>query len=159
MNVRTLLTRGGMPMATARDANPFRALQREMERLFNDFAVDMTPMAMMTEVMPKLDVTETADAIKVTAELPGLEEKDVEITLANDMLTIRGEKNVEHEDKGETRHVVERATGTFARAIQVPAGMDPAAVKATMDKGVLTVTMPKPAAAPAAQKIEVTRAA
>ena len=154
MKLRTLMTPGGRVPAAHND-NPFTALRQEIDRLFHEVTTGMG----MAEVMPHMDVAETEANITVTAELPGMEEKDVEVTLADNVLTIRGEKKVEREEKGETRHVMERATGMFARTIEMPAGMDPAAVKATMDKGVLTVTLPKPAAAAEPRKIEVTRAA
>ncbi|PWR18095.1 heat-shock protein [Zavarzinia compransoris] len=133
--------------------HPFAAVRQEIDRLFAD-------MAGLPAAAPRMDVTETDDAIVVTAELPGLEDEDVDVTLTGNLLTLRGEKKIEREEKGETRHVIERATGRFARALEVPAGLDPQAVKATMDKGVLTVTLPKPAAAPATgQRIVITRAA
>jgi len=136
--------------------NPFVALRQEIDRLFNDMTMDLG----LGEALPRMNVVENAEAITLTAELPGMEEKDVEVTLADNVLTIRGEKKVEREEKGETRHVMERATGMFARTIEMPAGTDPAAIKAMMDKGVLTVTVPKPARAMAEpRKIEVNRAA
>ncbi|MCF4167084.1 Hsp20/alpha crystallin family protein [Zavarzinia compransoris] len=154
MKLRTLMTPGGRAPAAHND-NPFTALRQEIDRLFHDATTGLG----LGDAMPHMDVVETDANITVTAELPGMEEKDVEVTLADNVLTIRGEKKVEREEKGETRHVVERTTGTFARTIEMPAGMDPAAVKATMDKGVLTVVMPKPATAAEPRKIEVTRVA
>jgi HSP20 family protein len=94
------------------------------------------------------------------AEMPGLERKDVEISLENDMLTIRGEKKVEreNEDKDKSYHLIERNYGVFYRVLQLPPGVDPSKVQATMANGVLKVTLPKPARSEA-KKIEVKEAA
>ena len=107
---------------------------------------------------PTIDVTETDREIEITAELPGLEEKDVEVNVAENLLTIRGEKKAEKEDKSKNYHVVERAYGAFARSIALPDGVDPDAIKATIAKGVLKVTVPKPAPAQA-KKVEIKAAA
>jgi HSP20 family protein len=101
---------------------------------------------------------ETDKEIEITAELPGLEEKDVQVNLADNVLTIRGEKKAEKEEKEKNYHMIERSYGSFSRSIELPAGIDPNAVKATIDKGVLKVTVPKPAAA-VAKKIDVKSAA
>ncbi|PWR22809.1 Hsp20/alpha crystallin family protein [Zavarzinia aquatilis] len=155
MKLRTLMTNGARTPAAMTD-NPFVALRQEIDRLFNDMTMDLG----LGEALPRMNMVENAEAITLTAELPGMEEKDVEVTLADNVLTIRGEKKVEREDKGETAHMIERTTGAFARTIEMPAGTDPAAIKAMMDKGVLTVTVPKPARAMAeSRKIEVKRAA
>jgi HSP20 family protein len=76
-----------------------------------------------------------------------MEEKDVEVTLADNILTIRGEKKAEKEEKEKDYRLVERSFGSFSRSFEVPAGVDPSAIKATIDKGVLTVKFPKPAKA------------
>jgi HSP20 family molecular chaperone IbpA len=94
-----------------------------------------------------IDLAESKDAIEVTAELPGVDEKDLDVTLANGMLTIRGEKRTEHDeqDKDKNWHVVERSYGSFSRAIPLPFDPDPAKVEAKFDKGVLHIHLPKPA--------------
>jgi len=92
---------------------------------------------------PTMDVTETEKEYEVTAELPGMEEKDVDITLSDGVLTIRGEKKSDHEEKGKDYHMVERSYGSFARSLQLPASVDPSAIKASLDKGVLKVSVPK----------------
>lgn len=136
-----------------KELSPFVSLQREMDRLFGDFSKRFgEPFA--GDAFPKLDIAETDGEIKVTAELPGVAEKDVDVTLRDDVLTIKGEKKAEREEKDENYHLVERSYGSFARSIQLPAGLDADKVKARMDKGVLTVTMPKPAAAQP-QKIDI----
>ena len=99
--------------------------------------------------------------IDVTAELPGVDEKDLDVTLANGMLTVRGEKRTERdeEDKDKNWHVVERSYGSFSRAIPLPFDPDPAKVEAEFDKGVLHIHLPKPAeVAQKQQKIEIKKA-
>lgn len=134
----------------------FGPLQREIDRLFDDFSRGLSIGTGQSALMPKMDVTETDKEIVVAAELPGLERGDVEISLEDDVLTIRGEKKVEREEKDEKKnyHVSERAYGVFYRAIQLPAGIDPKGIQATMSNGILKITMPKPARAQS-QKIEV----
>lgn len=92
---------------------------------------------------PAVDVSETDKEIAVTAELPGIEPKDVEITLDKGLLTIRGEKKFEEEEKKENYHRIERSYGSFTRSISLPAEVDESKVKAKFDKGVLNVTMQK----------------
>ncbi len=93
---------------------------------------------------PRVDIRETDEEYRVTAELPGLEEKDFEVTLDGDILTIKGEKKVEREEKGEGFTHVETSRGSFSRSFQLPIEVDPDAVKAAYKNGVLTVTLPKP---------------
>lgn len=94
----------------------------------------------------------------MTAELPGLEEKDVNINVADNILTIRGEKKVEKEEKDKEYRLIERGYGSFSRLIDLPAGVDPDKIKATIANGVLKVSVLKPAAA-VVKKIEVKAAA
>jgi HSP20 family protein len=105
-----------------------------------------------------MDVTETDKEIEVTAELPGLEEKDVEINYADGVLTIRGEKKAEKEEKNKTHHLIERSYGSFSRTLELPAGTDPNKIKASINKGILKVAVEKPAAKEV-KKIEVKAAA
>ena len=92
---------------------------------------------------PSVDVSETDDEVQVTADLPGLTEKDVEVTLEDGALTIRGEKKEEREEKKRNYHLVERSYGRFERAVALPHGIDPGKVKARFRNGVLHVTLPK----------------
>jgi HSP20 family protein len=108
---------------------------------------------------PAVDVTEDDKAYKVTAELPGLEEEDLDVTVAGGMLTIKGEKSYEKDEKNENRHVSERAYGSFQRSFALPDGVEADKISAAMAKGVLTVTLPKTAQAAKQQKIEVKKAA
>jgi HSP20 family protein len=92
--------------------------------------------------------------------MPGLERKDVQISVEDDVLTIRGEKKVESEqdDKNKNYHLTERSYGVFYRVLQLPPGVDPSKIQATMSNGVLKITIPKPARSEA-KKIEVKEAA
>jgi HSP20 family protein len=132
---------------------PFTSLQREIDRVFSDFSRQF-PESGSGMLAPRLDIAEGDREITVSAELPGVEQKDVEVTVRDDILTIRGEKKAEKETKEKNYHLVERSYGSFQRALRLPPGIDGEKVRASIDKGVLTVTLPK---APAAQpkKIEV----
>lgn len=123
-------------------ADPFSALQNEVNRIFDGFG-RIGPTQDAT-ALPKLDVLETADAIEVHAEIPGVAEKDVELTLTGDLLAIKGEKRDQRDEKGRDYHVVERSYGTFYRSVRLPFAADPESAKASFDKGVLTVSIPKP---------------
>jgi HSP20 family protein len=112
---------------------------------------------------PRIDIAESKDAIDLTAELPGVDEKDVDVTLADGMLTIRGEKKAERDekdkDKNKNWHVVERSYGSFSRTISLPFDPDSTKVKAEFEKGVLHIHLPKPAeVAKKQQKIEIKKA-
>ena len=143
-------------------ANPFISLQREVERVFDDFTRGFPSLTAFGHngggLMPSIDVTETDKEIEITAELPGLEEKDVQINVADNILTIRGEKKAEKEEKDKNYRLVERSYGAFERSLELPAGVNADAIKASLAKGVLKVTVPKPAPAQT-KKIEVKSAA
>ena len=138
--------------------NPFSALRREMDRLFENYTRMPAFTNGKSQVMPSMDVSETDKEIEITAELPGLEEKDVQINLADNVLTIRGEKSAEKEQKDKNYRLVERSYGSFLRTLELPDGVNAEAIKANIAKGVLKVTIPKPAPAQA-KKIEVKSAA
>jgi HSP20 family protein len=125
---------------------PFSSLRRDMERLFEDFSRDVGwgPTVARTGMAPQIDVSETDAEVKIEAELPGLDEKDIEVVLSDGRLIIKGEKRQETEEKKKDYHMVERAYGSFARSITLPFMADPDKVKARFAKGVLTVTVPKP---------------
>ena len=142
-------------------SQPFLSLQREIDRLFDDFTRGFSTLSMMPpggKLMPVTDVTETDKEIEINAELPGLEEKDLQINLSDNVLTIKGEKKAEKERKEIDFRMVERSYGAFERTIELPEGVNPDSIKATIAKGVLTVTVPKPAPAQA-KTIEVKPAA
>lgn len=139
--------------------DPFRSLHRQMDRLFEDFSRDLHWPRFETAsemAMPLIDVAETDDGLTVTAELPGIEEKDIEVDLTNNILTLKGEKKSETEEKKADYHFRERSYGSFARSIAVPFDVDPDKVEAGFAKGVLTVTLPRPPEAKrATRKIKV----
>lgn len=137
-------------------------LHREIDRLFSEFSQGLGPNGQ--QLVPNIEIAETDNAIEVSAEMPGLERKDVDISLEDDTLTIRGEKKVEKgtdggKDKNDknVQHS-ERSYGVFLRVLQLPPGIDPSSVQATMANGVLKITIPKPAR-PEPKKIEVKEAA
>jgi HSP20 family protein len=142
------------------DRHPFLSLHREMNRLFDDFFRDFDMrLPMMGDAngnWPHLDVSETDKQVTVTAELPGLEEKDVELLLQDGMLTLRGEKRSESDDKD--RQFSERYWGRFERRIMLDAEVQADKAEARFKNGVLTVTIPKnPEAERKTRRIEINR--
>lgn len=141
-----------------RTDDPFASLQRQMNRLFEDTFSNYVP-AMRTgaaALSPSIDIKETDTAIEVEAELPGVDEKDVQVTLDDGVLTIKGEKKAEKEETKKGYYMSERSYGSFLRSFELPAGIDADKVKATFAKGVLNVTLPKPVGAQAkTKKIEI----
>ena len=150
MSMRDLIPWGrnrNLPTSSTGDnANPFLALHREMNRIFDDFArgFDLPMLSGGGPVgwsggWPHVEVSETDDNVKVVAEVPGLEEKDIEVTLHNGILTLRGEK------KSESQGAVysERWHGRFERSMQLGPDVDPDRVSAAFKNGVLTITVPK----------------
>jgi HSP20 family protein len=142
-----------VPAKTApppRRMSPFDLLQTEIERVFDSF--NGWPAAFTERAFsPSMEVVETDNAIEVSTELPGIDEKDVEISVSDNVLTIRGEKKFEKDEKKKNYRLVERSYGSFERSIALPQGVDASKVKAKMTKGVLKVEVPKPAASKAQQ--------
>jgi len=157
MNLKSLIPVGRDRSVSA---NPFMSLQREIDRIFDDFTRGFPTLTGngATMLMPSMDVTETDKEIEITAELPGLEEKDVQINVSDNLLTIRGEKKAEKEQKDKNYRLVERSYGAFERTLELPEGVNADVIKANISKGVLKVTVPKPAPAQT-KKIEVKSAA
>jgi len=125
--------------------------QREVDRLFDDFRQGFDRLGHLT---PRLDMSESPTELEITAELPGLEEKDVEIGLSDDVLTISGEKQAESEQKDRNRHMVERSYGSFSRSVRLPHGVGASDISASLAKGVLKVVVRKPAPNPST-KIQI----
>lgn len=116
----------------------------EMDKLRNRFMSGLPFSRTFTEEWsPFMDILETKDKLIVKAELPGLEAKDVNVSVSGDLLTIKGEKEKEEEEKGEHYHCVERSYGSFQRSFRLPTSVQGDKVEATFDKGVLKVTLPK----------------
>lgn len=152
MNVRDLVpwSRGNRErnLAARSDfTSPVESLHREMNRLFDDVfrSFDGSRLWGGREAWPSVDVEETDKDYQVTAELPGLEERDVEVFLQDGLLTVRGEKKLESESRN--RSYSERFYGRFERQITLDRDVDESAVKATFKNGILTVTVPKNARA------------
>lgn len=146
-------------------ADPFESLRSEMNGLFDSFfgRGSILPRAWGGDTfggaaVPRVDVRETDKELTVEADLPGLDEKDIKVTLQNGVLTIRGEKSFEKKDEQANYHVMERRYGSFHRAMRLPEVIDEGKIEAKFDKGVLTVTLPKrPEAVASERRIEVKR--
>lgn len=140
----------------------FSSLQREIDRVFSDFSRGVPALGDFGRgaMAFKVNVAESDGAVEVTAEIPGVEPKDIDVQLKDGILTIKGEKKVEKDEKQQDYHVTERSYGMFERSFTVPAEVDGTKVDATFDKGVLKVTLPKlPMAQSKVQKIAVKPAA
>ena len=152
MSIKDLVPRiGRKPLPVRREeADPFRDFQRQMNRLFDEFfgeaplaERDRGPEWAPAAFMPRVDVSETDAEVKVSAELPGMDEKDISVELQDDVLVLRGEKKSEQEEKGKNWFRREQSYGSFHRTIELPAGVDAGKAKAQFKKGVLTLTLPK----------------
>jgi HSP20 family protein len=165
MNMRDLIPWGRSEQTTPSgyrdEGDPFMTLHREMNRLFDDVfrGFDMAPFGSLSGVgrmagWPSVEVSETDKDVRISAELPGLEEKDVEVLMGDGVLTIRGEKKSEVEDN--ERAFSERTYGRFERRIPLSWDVDEDKVEAAFKNGVLTITVPKTAqAAPQAKRIAI----
>lgn len=131
--------------------HPFETLRRQIDRLFEDFPFrkavpdleSFERFAAGWAAMPVVDLVEKDKEYEITAELPGLDEKNVEVKLSNSTLTISGEKKEEREEKDKGHHLSERRYGAFRRAFRLPEGVDMDKIEASFGKGVLTVRLPK----------------
>lgn len=135
------------------EADPLLALRQQMTRVFDDFFSGVglpsfagpEPATTVAVILtPRMDVSETADAVQLAVELPGLDEDDIDVTLDGDVLTIRGEKTTQRDEDERDYHIIERAEGTFLRTVRLPFEADPEQVQAAFQDGVLTITIPKP---------------
>lgn len=141
--------------------DPFLSLHQEMNRLFDDVfrgRFGGTPQRGAEGsgmILPDIDVSESENEVRICAELPGVKEEDIDVSLNGDMLTIRGEKKFERRDDKENYHFVERSYGTFQRSLRLPYSVDPEKVEADFADGVLTVTLPKGPDEERSRKIQV----
>ncbi|MFA6139237.1 MAG: Hsp20/alpha crystallin family protein [Hyphomicrobium sp.] len=142
---------------------PLENLRRDFNQLFGDFSdrwgspirhslFGPESRELTWASAPAVDIAEKDKAYEITAELPGMDEKNVEVKVANGMLIIKGEKREEKEEKKKDYYLSERRYGAFERRFQIPEGVDGDKIDATFKKGLLTVTLPKTAAAQAAEK-------
>ena len=141
-------------------------LHHQIDRVFTDFLGADFPRLVRNRwdggFCPSMDVSETDRQLKVTAELPGVDDKDIEVTLTDGVLTVKGEKRSESEEEDKDKHHyrLERSYGAFRRSFRLPPGIDADDVSASFDKGVLKVTVAKKEAAESAtRKIEVSKGA
>lgn len=149
---------------------PFEFLRREVDRLFEDFtlnpfrlplrrpAFDLEPFWQPDSwvAMPAMDLVERHEAFEMTAELPGLDEKNIEVNVANGVLTVKGQKEEDKVEKKEDFHLRERRFGSFSRSVRISDTVDPDKIEASFKNGVLKVTLPKkPEAQKPVKKIEV----
>jgi HSP20 family protein len=161
-NILPLRRRGNNLPTRRENDSPVMAIQNEMNRMFDQFFND--PFTMLStptlrssaDFLPRIDVSETDSAMQVIAELPGMDEKDIQLTIENDALIISGEKKNDIEEKGKNFHRVERSYGSFQRVIPLISEVQEDKVEASFKNGVLNITLPKtPAAAKQAHKIEI----
>lgn len=159
MDLRSLIHGGRQDLARAE--TPYGGLRREMDRLFDDFSRGFGTPALSGGnglLSPKVDVAETEKGLELTAELPGVDQDDIELSLHDGVLTLKAEHQEEKEEKDEKKqyHLVERARGTYMRRFALPFEADDDKVEARFDKGVLHVFVPRSETAEkAARKIKV----
>ena len=140
-------------LAVRREASdPFELFRRDMDQVFNGFFGDWSGRTSLMNrqfgsFVPEIDVKETDKEVRVTAELPGMEEKDIDVALTEGVLTIKGEKREEHDEEKGDFFRSERRYGMFERSLALPNGIDANGAKASFKKGVLRITLPKTAEA------------
>lgn len=149
MALKNLVPSGSKDVPVRREEyDPLSLLHREMNKLFDSFShgFGMEPFEPRLGIFnPSINVIDEDKEMRVTAELPGMDEKDIDVSLSQDALTIKGEKNQEKEDKGKNYYRMERSYGSFSRSIPLPVEIDSNKAKAQFKKGILTVTLPKTA--------------
>lgn len=130
-------------------SDPFSFLRQEIDRLFESSST-------VQGIRPEFEVKETKDGLKVTAELPGVSEKDIDVSLSKGILTIRGEKKSEETKDGETYHITERSYGSFSRSLELPYEPEEKKISASFTNGVLSLTIPRPTQSkPNVHKIQI----
>ena len=152
MTLKDLITwnRKKQPQIQPELKHPVATLHREVDRLFEDFfrGFDRFPTLpfreeQLAEFTPKIDVSENDKEVEVAVEVPGMDQNDIEVNLKDDVLTIKGEKKQEKEEKGKEFYHVERIYGSFYRSLQIPCEVKQDQVKAVFKKGVLKINLPK----------------
>jgi len=120
------------------------SLKREMDRLFERFfEPEWADLPALGDWAPSLDLSETKESLVVKMEVPGMDPKDIQVSLQENLLTVKGEKRQEKEDKDERYHRIERSYGAFTRSVRLPVAVDGSKVDASFKNGLLTVTLPK----------------
>ena len=161
------MSRQKLPQSNRSNGEPalFPSLQKEMNRLLDQFKSNF-PMLddegqsfISGPSFPALDVVETDDTVEVSAEVPGVKEDDLDVTVSGETLVLKGEKSSDHEEKDDNYHLIERRYGSFRRQIPLGFAPDEGAVKAAFADGILKLTIAKPSTAKAAvQKIDIKKA-
>jgi HSP20 family protein len=152
--------------ASASAVEPWHSFRDEMDRLFDRFSTGFGMPGLGLGLgsvfgragalaAPAVDIAEDDKGYTISAELPGTEEKDIDVSVSGAALTIKGEKKQQHEQKDKNYYLSERSYGSFRRVFSLPEGVDPTKITASFAKGVLTVTLPKDGQANKSQKIEI----
>lgn len=147
-NIIPSFGRKSLPARQEEEEHSFLDLQRQMNRLFDGFLQDWGMHDLQRGISsfnPRIDMTEDEQSIRITAELPGMTDKDIDISLSRDTLTIKGEKKNEKEEQKGNYFYSERSFGAFSRTIRVPREIDAGKVQAEFRKGVLVITIAKTA--------------
>lgn len=158
--------KGNAPAPASKESSPLENLRREVDRLFDQFnlpewrmpfgrgftGLELSWPKTAWQIAPAMDLVEKDGKYEVTAELPGIDEKNVEVKVANGTLSIKGEKSEEKEEHEKEYHLSERRYGSFHRSFRIPEGVDANKIEASFAKGVLTVTLPKTAEARNSEK-------
>lgn len=131
------------PFKRAGAPDLFREMEQMAKHFWHDFPFRDIRTGVELEWAPRIDIVETDKTVEVKAELPGMEKKDIDITLDRDLLTITGEKKIEKEDKDRHYHRIERHYGTFYRTVRLPTEVDAEKINAAFKDGVLTITLPR----------------
>ena len=143
------------PVVRGEDDDPFLSLHREVNRAFTTFwrTAEIGPFG--GGLTPRADIVETGQAIEVSLELPGLDETDVDVSVAGGLLTVKAEKKLQADTQGVGWHLAERSYGRIQRTLSLPPNLDPERAEARFRNGVLTITVPKSSGAAAVRKIDV----
>lgn len=141
----------------SRESHPFEIMRRQMNTLFDSFFDEnaIEGWGGFDDLTPRMDVMETEKDIRITAEIPGMNEKDISVDLDQNVLTIRGEKKREHEEKESDYYHVERSYGTFQRSLRLPQNVDEDAISANYKNGVLNLVIPKNEKEKSSKKITI----
>ncbi|MDO8404734.1 MAG: Hsp20/alpha crystallin family protein [Pseudomonas sp.] len=160
--------KGNQPSATTDLWRPLEKLRQQVDQLFSDFGhgrglspfsrglFDVEPLwsqELTVPSLPAVDITEKDKSYEITAELPGMDQKNIEIKLSNGSLIIKGEKKEDKEEKRKGYHLSERHYGSFERVFSLPKGVDAEKIDASFSKGVLSISLPKKPDAMKADKV------
>jgi HSP20 family protein len=118
-------------------------MRREMDRIWDNITRDRYPSTFEQDWVPSLDLSDTGDSLVAELEVPGMDSKDIDISITGTVLTVSGEKKRKREEKEHNYHLVERSYGKFVRSVRLPSTVDPDRVEASYKDGILTITMDK----------------